>query len=261
MNHLNDILLQISIFLVGLCIGSFLNVCICRIPEGRSVVKPGSACMKCGHRLTWWENIPIVSFIILRAKCSSCGARISFQYPVVEALTGVTILLLWRKFNLTPDFFIYSCFVATLIIITFIDLEHQLIPDVLSLPMIALGLISSFFLADLKWYDSLIGILLGGGVLYLVAGGYYLLTHKEGMGGGDIKLLAMIGAFLGWKAIPLVVFISAGLGSVTGIVLILMQKAERRTAIPYGPFLALAAMITIFYGNELTAWYLNLSQG
>lgn len=197
----------------------------------------------------------------MRARCSSCGTRISLQYPAVEALTGMIILLLWRKFNLTPDFFIYSCFAAILIIITFIDLEHQIIPDVLSLPMIALGLLSSFFVADLKWYDSLIGILLGGGVLYLVAWGYYLLTHKEGMGGGDIKLLAMIGAFLGWKAVPLVIFISAGIGSVVGISLILINKAKRRTAIPYGPFLALAALISLLYGRELIIWYLNVLAG
>ncbi|MGQ9499664.1 MAG: prepilin peptidase [Dissulfurimicrobium sp.] len=261
MIYTNNRLLQISIFLLGLCLGSFLNVCIYRIPQGRSIVKPGSACMKCGHRLAWWENIPIVSFIILRARCRSCGAGIPLQYPLVETLTGLIITLLWRKFNLTADFFIYSCFAATLIIITFIDLEHQIIPDILSLPMIALGLISSFFLADLNWYDSIIGALLGGGALYLVASGYYLLTHKEGMGGGDIKLLAMIGAFLGWKAIPLVIFISAGIGSVIGVSLILIHKAERRTAIPYGPFLAFAALISLLYGREITIWYSNILAG
>ena len=261
MAYTNDILLQISVFLLGLCLGSFLNVCIYRIPQGRSIVKPGSACMKCGHRLAWWENIPLVSFIILRGRCTACGEGISLQYPLVETLTGLIILLLWRKFNLTPDFFIYSCFVATLIIITFIDLEHQIIPDILSLPMIAIGLISSFFLAEINWHDSIIGVLLGGGSLYLVAGGYYLITHNEGMGGGDIKLLAMIGAFLGWKAIPLVIFISASIGSVTGVSLILIQRAGRHTAIPYGPFLAFAALISLLYGRELTIWYLNILAG
>ena len=218
---------------------------------------PGSACPKCGHRLRWWENIPILSFLLLRGRCRSCNARISIQYPIVELLTGLLALMLWYKFGLSTGLFVYFYFTASLIIVTFVDLKYQIIPDIISLPGIALGLLSSFLLPGLSWKDSLLGILAGGGTLYLVAWGYQLIARKEGMGGGDIKFLAMIGAFLGWQAIPLVIFLSAALGSVIGLVMILIQKKSRYMAIPYGPFLALAALVFLFWGPELNAWYLN----
>ncbi|MBW2163552.1 MAG: prepilin peptidase [Deltaproteobacteria bacterium] len=202
-------------FSLGTCIGSFLNVCIYRLPQEKSVVRPGSACPKCGHRLKWWENIPILSFLFLRAKCRSCGARISLQYPMVELLSGLLALALWYKFGLGPEVLIYFYFSACLIIVTFVDLAHQIIPDAVSLPGI-----------------------------------------REGMGGGDIKLLAMIGAFLGWQAIPLVILLSAAVGSVTGLAIMSVRKGDRHMAISYGPFLAGAALITLFWGRELTTWYL-----
>ena len=244
-------------FLLGTCIGSFLNVCICRLPQGRSVVRPGSACPKCGHRLKWWENIPILSFLLLRAKCSSCGERISMQYPLVELLSGLLCLVLWYKFGFSSELFIYFYFSACLIIVTFVDLAHQIIPDAVSLPGIAVGFLSSFLLPGLSWRDSLLGILMGGGILFLVAWGYYIIARKEGMGGGDIKLLAMIGAFLGWQAIPLVILLSAAAGSVAGLTIMSLQKGNRHMAIPYGPFLVGAALITLFWGHELTDWYLG----
>jgi len=244
-------------FLLGTCIGSFLNVCICRLPQGRSVVRPGSACPKCDHRLKWWENIPILSFLLLRAKCSSCGKRISMQYPLVELLSGLLCLVLWYKFGFSSELFIYFYFSACLIIVTFVDLAHQIIPDAVSLPGIAVGFLSSFLLPGLSWRDSLLGILMGGGILFLVAWGYYIIARKEGMGGGDIKLLAMIGAFLGWQAIPLVILLSAAAGSVAGLTIMSLQKGNRHMAIPYGPFLVGAALITLFWGHELTDWYLG----
>ena len=245
------------VFCLGLCIGSFLNVCIYRLPLGKSIVIPGSSCPKCGHRLRWWENIPILSFLLLRARCSSCGARISIQYPAVELLTGIFSLMLWYKFGLTASLFVYLCFTASLIVVSVIDLKYQIIPDVISLPGIVLGLLSSFLLPRLSWEDSMLGILTGGGSLYLVAWGYELIAQREGMGGGDIKLLAMIGGFLGWQAIPLVIFLSATLGSVIGLLMILVQKKGRYMAIPYGPFLAIAALIFLFWGPDLNVWYLN----
>ncbi len=169
--------------------------------------------------------------------------------------------MLWRKFGLSAEFFIYFYFTSNLIIITFIDMEHQIIPDVLSIQGMILGILFSFLTAHPGWINSILGMLLGGGTLYLVAWGYQLAAKKEGMGGGDIKLLAMIGAFLGWKAVPLVIFLSAGVGSVIGLSLILMQKGTRHTAVPYGPFLALAAVISLLYGTALTNWYLNLMAG
>jgi len=180
------------------------------------------------------------------------------QYPVVELLTGLLALMLWYKFGFTIDLFVYFYFTASLIIVTFIDFKHQIIPDTISLPGIVLGLLSSFLLPKLSWGDSLLGILAGGGTLYLVAWGYQLIARREGMGGGDIKFLAMIGAFLGWKALPLVIFLSATLGSVIGLVMILIQKKNRCMAIPYGPFLALAALVSLFWGPELNAWYLKV---
>ncbi len=253
-----NLFVGIVVFVFGACIGSFLNVCIFRLPAGRSIVRPGSSCPKCGHRLSWWENIPILSYLILRAKCHRCQAPISVQYPLVEALTGTLTLALWQKFGPTPQFMIYFPFIASLLVISFIDLEYQVIPDTLSLPGILLGIACSFLNPDLKWYDSIIGAILGGGVLFSIAAGYLLLTKKEGMGGGDIKLLAMIGAYLGWRALPLVIFISAAAGSVIGIGIILLSKAGRQSPIPFGPFLSAAAVLTLFYGDQIWAWYLGL---
>ncbi|NPA95030.1 MAG: prepilin peptidase [Thermodesulfobacteria bacterium] len=248
-------LLGTFIFLVGLCVGSFLNVCISRIPAKESVVYPASRCPRCGHTLAWWENIPIVSYIFLKGKCSGCKARISIQYPIVELLTGLVALWLWKRFGLGWEFVVYFIFSCSLIVVSFIDLEHKIIPDVISLPGIVLGFASSFLLPELSWLDSLLGIIFGGGILYLVTWGYYLVTKRIGMGGGDIKLLAMIGAFLGWQAIPFVIFISALTGSIIGIIFVALKGAGRHYQIPFGPFLALGAEIQLFWGHEIMAIY------
>ncbi len=254
----NQPILEVLFFVIGACIGSFLNVCISRLPAHRSVVVPGSACPKCGHRLSWWENIPLISYLILRGKCRSCGMDISIQYPLVEFITGLFSLSLFLKFGLSIDYLVYFCFTAALIVIIFIDLWHQIIPDVISLPGILIGFLSSLVLTNMSWFDSIAGIVAGGGSLFLVAWGYHLLTGREGMGGGDIKLLAMIGAFLGWQAIPVVIFLSAVTGSIVGIVALALRGANRHTAIPYGPFLAGGALAYLFWGKNIVNWYLNL---
>ena len=246
------------VFILGTCIGSFLNVCIFRIPKGKSIVFPPSSCMNCGHKLSWWENIPILSYLILRAKCRKCSSAISIQYPIVEFLTGILAFMLFQKYGLTLQFFIYFIFTSALLVITFIDLEHQIIPDIISLPGIAAGLIASIFIPAISIVDSIAGILVGGGTLLAVAWGYYLFTKREGMGGGDVKLLAMIGAFLGWKCIPLVIFLSAAAGSIIGIIIIALNHGNRRSAIPYGPFLAAGAVTYLFAGEKLMQWYINL---
>lgn len=251
-------LMGLIIFSLGACIGSFLNVCIFRIPAGTSVVTPPSACRKCGHRLAWWENIPLISFLILRGKCRSCGEKISIQYPIVEFLNGVLYVLLWLRFGLGLEMAIYAVFVSAMLVVTFIDLEHYIIPDVISLPGIIICFGASFLLPGLSWQDSLLGIVVGGGILLLVAWVYYLMTKREGMGGGDVKLLAMIGALLGWKAIPAVIFLSAASGAIVGIVLMLLKERGRQHPIPFGPFLAGAAVIYIFYGQRVMDWYLSL---
>ena len=244
--------------LFGLVVGSFLNVCICRLPEGQSVVSPPSRCPHCSHRIRWYDNIPLLSYLLLRGRCRGCGARISLQYPLVELLNGILTLLLFLRFGPTLTFAALFLFCSALVVITFIDLEHQIIPDEISLPGIVIGLILSFFLPGQSWLNSLLGILLGGGSLLLVAYLYQLLTGKEGMGGGDIKLLAMMGAFLGWKAIPFIIFASSLVGSLVGITIMLLQKKDSKLAIPFGPYLAFGAVLYIFYGRALIQWYLNL---
>ncbi len=248
----------LAIFFIGACVGSFLNVCIHRLPRKRSVVRPGSSCPRCGHRLEWWENIPFVSYILLFGKCRSCGLPISFRYPAVELLTAVLGLVLWHKYGPGTELIAYSFFTAVLIIVTFIDLEHQIIPDILTLPGILLGFILSFFMSSITWQESVLGILIGGGSLYLVAFLYYLAAKREGMGGGDIKLLAMIGSFLGWQAIPSVIFISALAGSVVGFIVMGIKKVGSDTAIPYGPFLAVAALVNLFLGEHLVRLYFKI---
>ncbi len=244
-------------FILGAVIGSFLNVVIYRIPAGESIVSPGSRCPQCGTAIRWYQNIPVLSWAVLRGRCASCGISISVRYPFVEALTGALFVLVFLAFGLQGATVVYWVFVAALVAITFIDLDHQIIPDVISLPGIPAGFAASFFVPWLSWSDSLIGIVLGGGSLYLVAAGYEILTKKEGMGGGDIKLLAMIGAFLGWQAVLPVIFLSSLIGSLIGVPLMLIKKADGRLAIPFGPFLALGAVIYLLWGRQIVSWYFS----
>jgi leader peptidase (prepilin peptidase)/N-methyltransferase len=242
----------------GMVVGSFLNVCICRMPKDESVVSPPSHCPHCDYRIRWYDNIPLFSYLLLRGKCRGCGTGISLQYPLVELLNGLLTLALFLRFGPTLAFLVLFLFCSALVVITFIDLEHQIIPDEISLPGIVVGFIFSFFLPDHSWLNSLLGILLGGGSLLLVAYAYQWLTGKEGMGGGDIKLLAMMGAFLGWKSIPFIIFASSLVGSVVGITIILVQKKDSKLAIPFGPYLAFGAVLYIFYGRQIIQWYLAI---
>lgn len=253
-----ETVLGIFAFIFGTVVGSFLNVCICRLPHGESVVSPGSRCPRCSTAIRWYDNIPIISYLVLAGKCRGCGMRISLQYPLVELLNGLLTLALFLRFGPGLPFAVLFLFCSSLVVITFIDLEHQIIPDEISLPGILIGFVFSFVLPNHSWLNSLLGILLGGGSLLLVAYGYHWLTGKEGMGGGDIKLLAMMGAFLGWKAVPFIIFVSSLAGSVIGISLMLIRKENGRLAIPFGPYLALAAVVYIFWGRTLIHWYLTL---
>ena len=246
-------------FVFGMVVGSFLNVCICRMPKDESIVSPPSHCPHCSYQIRWYDNIPVVSYLLLRGKCRGCGARISIQYPLVELLNGVLTLLLFLHFGPTLAFAALLLFCSALVVITFIDIEHQIIPDEISLPGIVLGFVLSFFLKGHTWLNSLLGILAGGGSLLLVAYSYQRLTGKEGMGGGDIKLLAMMGAFLGWKAVPFIIFTGSLIGSVIGVSIMLFQKKDSKMAIPFGPYLAFGAVLYIFYGKPLIRWYLGLS--
>lgn len=254
------ILFNLFAFVYGAVVGSFLNVCICRLPEGRSVVSPPSSCPLCGYRIRWYDNIPIVSYLILGGKCRSCKAPISRRYPLVELINGLLTLLLFVKFGPTLTFLALFILCSALVAVTFIDLDHQIIPDVISIPGIPVGFAFSFFLPWLGWQDSLIGIVAGGGSLLLVAYGYQLFTGKEGMGGGDIKLLAMMGAFLGWRSIPFIIFAASFVGSIIGVTLMMARGRDSKLAIPFGPFLALGAILYIFYGSRIIEWYLGLAR-
>lgn len=251
-------MLSFFVVLFGALVGSFLNVVIVRLPEeGGSVVFPASHCPICKKPIAWYDNIPLVSFLLLRGRCRQCRARISRRYPLVEGAMALLALALYQHFGLTLLFAIYFLFCAALLVVIFIDLQHQIIPDVISLPGIVLGFGLSFVNPFVTWQDAGLGILFGGGSFYLVALVYYLLTKREGMGGGDIKLLAMIGAFLGWQSLPFVVFGSSLLGVVAGVWAMVEQRKGGKTVIPYGPFLAMAALLYLFFRQEILLFFLR----
>src|SRR4030065_2890023 len=201
----------------GALVGSFLNVCICRLPEEESIIWPGSHCPHCKNPIKFYDHIPLVSYILLKGKCRHCKNTISFQYFLIEGITALSSLFLFMKFGPSLSYLFYFAFVAALTVMTVIDLYHQIIPDVISLPGIGVGLLASLLIPQLTFLNSLIGILLGGGSLFLVATLYQWLFKREGMGGGDVKLLAMIGAFLGWKAVLITIILGSFIGSIIGI--------------------------------------------
>lgn len=250
----------IVVLVMGSAVGSFLNVCIVRIPKKLSIVFPASHCPLCEKAIPLYDNIPMVSYILLKGRCRFCRAPISFQYFLVELLTPLAGLLLFSLFGLTWSFLIAFIFTAALIVITFIDFEHQIIPDVISLPGILIGLACSLVVPWTDLISSLVGALAGGGILYAFAAGYYLITRKEGMGGGDIKLLAMIGAFLGWKGALTSLILGALLGSLVGIALMVIKGKNLKYAIPFGPFLSIGAFCALLAGDALVAFYINLGR-
>lgn len=240
----------------GAIIGSFLNVVILRLPtDDESIIFPASHCPCCQSPLSWYENIPIISFLVLRGRCSHCHTRISLQYPIVELCMALLSAAIVHRFGLSITAAGYFLFCAALVVIIWIDLEHQIIPDVISLPGILLGLIFSLVSPALTWQDSLIGLLLGGGVLYAIALFYLLWRKQEGMGGGDIKLLAMIGAFLGWQSLPFVIFASSLSGACIGILAMIKQGKGAKMRIPFGPFLSLAALTYLFFPEQVNLLY------
>ncbi|MFH1217801.1 MAG: prepilin peptidase [Pseudomonadota bacterium] len=246
-------------FVFGAIVGSFLNVAILRLPNpGQSIVFPASHCPSCKTPLAWYDNIPLVSFIVLRRRCRSCKTLISWQYPFVELTMGLFSLALISHFNFPWPFFGFFLFTAALLVVIVIDFKHQLIPDAISIPGIFAGFAFSFLNPFVSWSDSGLGILFGGGILFLITYGYYLLTKRIGMGGGDIKLLAMIGAFLGYQSLPFVIFSSSLLGSIAGIGAMIKQKKGGKTVIPYGPFLATGALLYLFFAPDIQFYLRSL---
>ncbi|MGD0819286.1 MAG: prepilin peptidase [Desulfomonilia bacterium] len=244
----------VIVVLFGLFIGSFLNVCIYRIQKGESIVWPPSHCPKCTKALKPWDNIPVISYLILKGRCRYCTEPISVRYPVVELLSALLAVSLLYRFGMSVTFLIYYLWACVLLIITFIDLDIQIIPDRLSLGGIVVGLLVVYWL-PVTYKDALIGLILGGGLLLAIIYGYYFLTKKEGMGGGDVKLLAMIGVFTGWQGVLFTVFASSLMGTMVGIPWGLLKKGTLKAAIPFGPFLALGALIYVFWGQYLIDWY------
>ena len=243
----------------GAVIGSFLNVCIYRIPLGRSVVFPVSACGACGRGLAWFENIPVLSYVVLGGRCRSCRASISLRYPLIEAVTAAMFAAAWWYYGPGLPFASRLVFGCLLVVLFAIDLEHHLLPNVITLPGIAVGFVFSWFGAP-GWQASLIGIVVGGGVLYLIAEAYYRLRHEEGLGMGDVKMLAMIGAFVGWKLTLVTLMMASLSGSLVGVVLIASKRGGMKYALPFGTFLAMGAVLADTVGSGVLAWYLGFLQ-
>jgi len=251
-------LIEVFVFVFGLCIGSFLNVCIYRLPVSKSIVHPRSMCPSCGSPIRFFDNMPIISYVFLQGKCRQCKTKIPLRYPIIELLGGLFALGSYLKFGLTLDAVIYFVFIASLLIVTFIDLDHRIIPDSITLPGIPICLAASLVLSDTTFVDSILGIIAGGGSLFLVAWTYNLITKKEGMGGGDIKLLAMIGAIIGWKGVLFTIFVSSLVGTLTGLAVMAQTRKGMKLAVPFGPFLSIGSIAYIFFGPQLVMWYVNL---
>ena len=272
----NKEILYIISFIFGSVIGSFLNVCIYRLPRDISLVFPPSSCTSCNKPIRFYNNIPILSYIFLRGKCNNCGNKFSIRYPIIELISAILTTLTVYTFGLTFNTLIYLILIYSLIVVTFIDLEHMIIPNLISIPGIVLGLLFNISKTDFELFsrldlsanftnillltkfplfDSILGIIFGGGILLVIALVYKKIRKVEGMGMGDVKLLAMIGAFLGLKSVIFVIFISSLIGSIVGITLMFMNKGDLKYAIPYGPFLSLAAILFIFLNQSLLPFF------
>ncbi len=244
-------------FILGSLIGSFLNVCIYRLPREESIIFPVSHCMTCQTPIKFYDNIPILSYIILRGKCRHCREPFSIQYPIVEALNGLIFLGTFFAFGLTGLTLVYSIFISAMLVVTVIDFHHQIIPDEISVGGIPIGFFAAILVLPLTWTDSLLGIVIGGGIL-LTFGLFWLFVFKiEGMGMGDVKLMATVGAFLGWKMAILTIIAGSFFGSIVGVILMGVSGKDLKTKIPFGSFLAPTAALAIFWGNDLLNWYFS----
>lgn len=250
----------VIVLIYGAIVGSFLNVCIHRLPREESVLRPASRCPGCGHAILWRDNIPILGWLRLKGRCRHCHEPISWRYPAVELGTALLTLVTFKAFGLTPTGFALLLLVYAFVVLTMIDFDHYILPDVITLPGVVLGLGVS---AVPRWFDlplptmedALIGVTAGGGGLWLFAWIFKILSGKDGMGFGDVKLLAMIGAWLGWQALPFTLFMAACLGSVAGVAWILVSGRDRRLPIPFGPYLIAAALGYMFVGARVYDWY------
>lgn len=266
----------VVVFLFGLVVGSFLNVCIVRLPREQSIVSPRSQCPRCRTLIRWYDNIPLVSFLALRGKCRSCGLPISWRYPLVELLNGLLYLWAFAAFGLTGEAGVVMALCSALLVITFIDLDHQIIPDVITLPGMVIGLLAApLFMSALEppmafglgrlvpsagtyltgFVNSLVGLVLGAAPLFIIGWLWEKLRKVEAMGGGDVKYMGMVGSFLGWKGAFLTIMLGALTGSIVGMTLIALKQHQMDRVIPFGPYLAFGTLLTLFYGADIIDWY------
>jgi leader peptidase (prepilin peptidase)/N-methyltransferase len=273
---------SIAYALLGLVIGSFLNVCIYRLPLEKSIVSPGSSCPRCGTSIRFFDNIPILSFLLLRGKCRACGKRISVQYPLVELLSGLAFYGCARVWAFTPPTFVNSLFLAITIILIFTDYNHRILPNKITLPGAIAGILLSPFQspevyrdifsykvisllgfenapAVLPWFGSILGAVIGGGILFFVAFVYEIVRRRQGLGMGDVKMMMMTGAFIGWRLAILTIFIASLLGTLVGISLILLRKMDLQGKLAFGVFLGAGSALCLFCGFSVVRWYLNIS--
>jgi leader peptidase (prepilin peptidase)/N-methyltransferase len=245
--------------MLGLFLGSFMNVCIYRLPRKLSPVRPRSGCPTCGHMLAWYENVPVLSYLFLRGKCRSCGTKISPMYPIIESITGAMFLAAYLWYGPSTLLAVRLLFGCAMIVLFVIDLQHKILPNVITLPGIVVGFLLSE-VAGPGWLASLIGIAVGAGSLFVIAEVYYRVRHEEGLGMGDVKMLGMIGAFLGWKLVLVTLVLSSVAGSLVGIGVLITKKESLKYALPFGTFLAVAAMVAAVAGDSLVNWYLQYYQ-
>lgn len=240
----------------GLVMGSFLNVCIYRLPRRESLVRPGSHCPSCGEPIRWFDNLPVISYVLLAGRCRRCRARIAIRYPLVELATLLLCLAHYWMLGWQPLLVVRLAFSAALIVLFTIDLEHQILPNRITLPGIVVGFLASVWLPP-GWRDSLLGMLLGAGILWGIAEAYLRVRREEGLGMGDVKMLAMIGAFLGWQQVLVTLVLSSIGGSLVGVALVAVGRGTMKYALPYGTFLALGAVTSSLVGEAIVAWYLS----
>ena len=252
--------LQVTVVLfLGLSFGSFANVCIHRLPRNESVMSPRSRCTTCNTPIAVRDNIPLFSYLLLKGRCRQCAAAIPIRYPVVEVVTALLILSGFVKFGVSWKFAIFCVVGPALVIITAIDIKHKRIPDIIILPGIVFGLAAGSYLVGLK--DSSIGLLVGGGTFLLTSEVYYRVRGRVGMGGGDIKFIAAVGALLGWQQVVLVIFLSALAGSLVGLVGLATKKINVMSQIPFGPFLAGGTLVAYFSGERIVYLYVMTVTG
>ena len=247
----------VVVFVLGTLFGSFANVCNYRLPQRLSIVFPGSHCPFCQAMLRPWHNVPLLSYVMLGGRCATCKTVIPLRYPLVELGNGLLYVFLYHQYHFSVQGMVFALLATALLIVSCIDIAHTIIPDAITLPGIVVGICTSLWLTPVGVGNAALGILVGGGLFLLIAVLSVVILQREGMGGGDIKLIAMIGAFLGWHAVLVTIFLGAVLGALVGTVLMLLRRQGRKEPIPFGPFLAVGALLTMVWGDAILTWYVS----